>query len=77
MPKIREVLGHVSVQTAGRKRKCTRKPAAHSIAKGDECLVIRGGPYNAEQSYCGECAEPILATAEQHIAQLRSKLFGH
>lgn len=76
MPKIREILGHVSIQTAARKRKCTRKPDKHAIAKGESCLVIKGGTYNAEQSYCGECASAILDKAEQDLSHLRSLLIG-
>lgn len=74
MPKTREILGHVSVQIAGKKRKCARNPSKHSISKGQPCLVIKGGTYNAEKSYCGECAADILDLADEQLKQLRIDL---
>lgn len=74
MPKTREILGHVSVQIAGKKRKCTRNPGKHSIPKGEPCLVIKGGTYNAEKSYCRECAADILELAEKQLEQFKLSL---
>ncbi len=71
MPAIRKVLGQVSVETAEKRRKCHRKPGKHSIAKGDNCLVVRGGPYNSPKNYCKECAPEILDKAQADLAKLR------
>ena len=75
MAKIREVLIHVSVETASGRRKCARKPGVHSIAKGESCLVVKGGEYNAPKSYCRECAAPILDKAERQLSDMKSELF--
>ena len=74
MPQIRDILGHVSVEAAGKKRKCTRKPGEHSISKGEPCLVIKGGPYNAPQSYCCLCAVAILDKADISLSGIRQDL---
>ncbi len=74
MPKVRDLLSHVSVETAGKKRKCARKPNEHAIAKGENCLVIKGGPYNAGKSYCHICANEILEAAEHKISIIRNDL---
>jgi hypothetical protein len=71
MPAIRNILGHVSVETAEKKRKCHRKPGKHSIPKGESCLVVRGGPYNSPKNYCHECAPEILDKAQASLTKLR------
>ena len=73
MPAVRSVLGHVSVETAEKKRKCHRK-AKHSVPKGETCLVVRGGPYNSSKNYCKECAPEILNKAEADLLALRKGL---
>ena len=73
MPKIRDVLIHMNVDVADRKRKCHRSPK-HSISKGETCLVIHGGPYNAGKNYCADCAAPILANAEKKLQLARKDL---
>ena len=74
MPKIRDIVGHVCVETAGKKRKCARIPGEHSIAKGQPCLVIKGGPYDAEKSYCHICAQAILSSAEKRLVDFHQSL---
>lgn len=74
MPKVRDVLIHASVEIAGKKRKCCRKPGKHAIAKGEPCLVIKSGPYNSPKSYCCECAKEILDVAPERIADFRQSL---
>ena len=74
MPKVREVLGHVSVETAERRRVCHRNRGSHAIAKGEACLVIREPASSGSRNYCRVCAEPILAQAAQDLAELRAAL---
>lgn len=74
MAKIRQVLIHVSVQTAAAKRKCYRKPRNHQITKGQACLVVREGSAGGRKNYCGACAVEILAMAERDIQSLRRAL---
>ena len=61
MPKIRDVLVHVSVETAQRKRTCQR--SSKPIVMGENCLVIKTGPMNSPQSYQSESAKQILDSA--------------
>jgi hypothetical protein len=74
MAKVKEVLRHVSVQTAGAKRKCHRKPMQHSIAKGEQCLVIKDVSSGSSRNYCPECAEPILDRAQKDLSRFRTEL---
>jgi hypothetical protein len=72
MPKVKQVLKHVGVETAQRKRKCYWKPTKHVIAAGDDCLVISEA--GTKRNYCPECAEPILDAAEDDLDRLRVEL---
>jgi hypothetical protein len=74
MPKVRQVLNHLSVELAQRKRKCYRKPTAHEITKGELCLVIKDSASGGKSNYCPECAEPILEQAQKDLDRLRVEL---
>lgn len=76
MPQVKAVLGHVSVETAQRKRKCSRHKsgnAAHPIIKDEACLVVKDsdGPTH---NYCQDSAEDILDLAANDLAALRKAL---
>lgn len=71
MPQVKQVLKHVSVEEAQRKRKCYRKPSAHEITKGQACLVVKDGTSGGARNYCPACAEPILDKAQQDLDTLR------
>lgn len=43
MAAVKDMLKHVSAETAGRRRRCYRK-TTHVILKGDPCLVVHDGP---------------------------------
>jgi hypothetical protein len=76
MPKVKAVLGHLSVETAQRKRNCSRHKsgkAAHPIVKDEACLVVKGSE-GSKQNYCQESAEEILDLAENDLAALRKSL---
>jgi hypothetical protein len=62
MPKIRDILVHVSAEQAERKRKC-RRHDHHSVCKGEMCLVIITNDTRDPYSYCLEAAKPILDAA--------------
>jgi hypothetical protein len=62
MPKIRDILVHVSVEQAQRQRKC-RRHKTHKMSKGEMCLVIVTNDTNDDYSYCIEAAKPILDAA--------------
>jgi hypothetical protein len=74
MPKVRDLLVHATVETAGHKRKCHRKPSQHFIPKGCSCLVITEGPYNAGKNYCPTCAAEILSSATVKLSEIKSAL---
>lgn len=76
MPTVKAVLGHVSVETAQRKRDCSRHKsgkAARPIVKDAACLVVRGSD-GSKHNYCQESAEEILNLAENDLAFLREAL---
>lgn len=76
MPQVKAVLGHVSVETAQRKRVCHRHRsgnAAHGIVRGETCLVVHG-PDGADRNYCTTAAAEILTRAENDLAALRAGL---
>lgn len=73
MPQIRAILGHVSVETAKRKRDCWRHRRglqAHNIVMGEKCLVVKDGDGNSA-NYCMASAAEILDRAETELAALR------
>ena len=62
----RDVLKHVCVEIAERRRKCHRDKK-HSISKGEKCLVVAEGSFGGAKNYCTQCAAPILsAIAAKH-----------
>jgi hypothetical protein len=76
MPKVRAVLGHVSVETALRKRNCSRHKAgkaAHPIIKDEPCLVVKDSD-GSKHNYCQESAEEILDLAANDLGVLRKEL---
>lgn len=73
MASVKDVLKHVSIEIAGRRRKCYRKKT-HVVLKGESCLVVRDGPQN-QTTYCSVCAAEILARADESLAALHAQ-FG-
>ncbi|PZO58843.1 MAG: hypothetical protein DI639_08055 [Leifsonia xyli] len=71
MPAVKNVLKHVSTETAGRKRKCWRNNT-HVILKGELCLVVVEGPMDTT-TYCAECARPMLERAQQELAAITAR----
>jgi hypothetical protein len=62
MPKVRDILVHVSVEQAQRQRKCRRK-TTNLIVKGEMCLVVKTGPTNDDYSYSRDAAKAMLDVA--------------
>lgn len=73
MPKVRDILVHVCVETAERRRKCYRNDE-HSIRQGERCLVVRTGPTNSKHNYCRRCAREIMGLAGKRLAEIESEL---
>lgn len=74
MAQIRDVLVHVKVETAAKKRKCHRT-ASHSVAAGTKCLVIKNSGGLSHKNYCPACAKPILDRAKQRLASLEADMY--
>lgn len=74
MAKVREIIGHVSVVTAKGRRICHRNRRSHSIAKGEQCLVIREPSSSGSKNYCAVCAAAILDRATRDLSALRKAL---
>lgn len=73
MPKVRDILVHVCVETAERRRKCYRNQE-HSIRQGERCLVVRTGPTNSKHNYCLQCAKEILGRAGSRLVEIEREL---
>jgi len=76
MAKTRDILGHVKVEVAERRRKCHHSRGNHGILKDTACLVVKGGPFGAAKNYCPECARPILVLAKRRLSELEAELKG-
>lgn len=73
MPQIKAVLGNVRVETAKRKRGCSRHKTGkhqHDIVKGETCLVVSDAD-GSNHNYCLGSAKDILARAEADLQALR------
>lgn len=76
VPQTTAILGHVTVETAKRKRNCSRHrkgAAAHDIVMSELCLVVKDGD-GVKRNYCIESAQDILERAETDLDSLRSRL---
>lgn len=76
MGPIRRILGHVSVETAKKKRHCSRNKNEHIITMGQVCLVIAEPSYQGSKNYCCTCAKEILKRASQDLSGLEIALLG-
>jgi hypothetical protein len=73
MPKIRDILVHVSVEQAQRQRKC-RRGSTRVIAKGELCLVVKTNATNDDYSYSREPAKAMLDAAWLKLKSLYTSL---
>jgi len=75
MAQVRQILKHVHVESAKRRRSC-RRNRTHLIARGSPCLVIRddGAPFT--RTYCQDCALPILKRCAADLRLCRDELYG-
>ncbi|MGE3446668.1 MAG: hypothetical protein AB7H92_03690 [Microbacteriaceae bacterium] len=72
MPAVKDVLRHVTIETAGKRRKCYRHPKDHVIVKGEQCMVVKDGPQD-QSTYCLTCASEILQLAQTRLADLAAR----
>lgn len=74
MAKVRDVLKHVTVERAARRRVCRRSRGKHHISKGEMCIVVRGTMRNQTKSYCATCGQEILDAASARLRDIRLEL---
>jgi hypothetical protein len=74
MAKVKQVLNHVSVEEAQRKRICHRNRKSHPIAAGERCLTVRDPSTGGKRNYCSDCGNEILDVAADDLADLRTTL---
>lgn len=70
MAVVKNVLKHLSVEVAGKRRRCYHK-RTHEILKGETCLVVHDGPQK-QTTYCAPCADEILARADEVLTGLHT-----
>lgn len=73
MGTARDIIIHVDVEIAERRRVCHHNRDKDSISMGRKCLVIRevsGGRKN----YCPQCALEILLKAGKKLALLQQEM---
>jgi hypothetical protein len=75
MPAVKDVMRHITIEVAGKKRKCYRQPSKHVIAKGERCLVVADGPQD-RSTYCVTCACEILRLAQVRLTHLSQEMVG-
>lgn len=63
MAQTRDVLLHLSVETAVRKRKCHHSRGKHHIGADQSFLSVRESNGLGSKNYCKTCAEPMLELA--------------
>jgi hypothetical protein len=63
MAKTRDILIHVSVDTAIRNRKCHRN-SEHRVSAGEAFLLVRERQTLGSKNYCKQCAQDILSAAK-------------
>jgi hypothetical protein len=73
MPKVRDILVHVSVSGAVRTRKCHRN-SEHSVQPGEPFLLVREAQSLGSKNYCKVCAREILALAKARLEDIAKRL---
>ena len=71
MPKTRNVLNHLYVDTSVAMRKCHTN-SKHSIGPGEKHLAQETS--SGRHNICSQCAGMVLHVAEQELGVLRSEL---
>ena len=74
MSKVRQILNHVDVETAIRRRTCHHNRQKHSVPKDTRCLTIKDQASGGSKNYCPTCASEILDQAERDLKSLRRRL---
>ena len=75
MSTLKDLLIHLSIETAKSKRTCKGK-SKHSdktIYAGQNCLRVKTGRFSSSV-YCADCAKKMLTNANEKILLLQSEI---
>ena len=70
MATTRDLLIHVTIEKAAKRRKCHHSRGKHHIPAGNHCLVIRNSSGLGSKNYCDHCAGAILSAARQRLDEI-------
>ena len=73
MAQIKDILCHISVEIADRKRICHRHRRKHSIQSGEACLIVKDGS-GYKRNYCLPYAIDLLKAARSRINEISNDL---
>ncbi|WP_238888641.1 hypothetical protein [Achromobacter insuavis] len=71
MPKARNPLKNLKIETAAGTRKCHAN-SKHTIAAGEKHLAQYDDSGMVRENICAECAPRVLAQIELHLSELRA-----
>ncbi|WP_157146309.1 hypothetical protein [Achromobacter insuavis] len=71
MPKARNPLKNLKVETAAGTRKCHAN-SKHTIAAGEKHLAQYDDSGMVRENICAECAPRVLAEIEKHLRELQA-----
>ncbi len=74
MSKTRDILIHVSVETAIKKRRCHHSRGKHHISGGERFLSVRDGNGLGSKNYCKACAAPMMSAATEKFSAIQGEL---
>ena len=73
MAAIRDIVTHVTIEVALKKRICHRNRKKHAVQQGQKCLAVYGDGGD-RKNYCPPCALEILIKARQRILLMESEM---
>ena len=73
MAAVRDIIAHIAVEAAQRRRICHHNRKQHGVTAGQSCLVIADAQ-GGKKNYCKECAIDILAKAKVKISALEREI---
>lgn len=75
MAAVRDIVTHVAIEVALKKRICHRNRKKHVVLQGQKCLAVYGDGGD-RKNYCPLCALEILTKARARIVLMESELGG-
>jgi hypothetical protein len=75
MAAVRDIIGHVEVEIAVRKRICHHHRNKHSVAAGQRCLAVHESD-GGRKNYCLSCGLEIITKAQAKLLILQTQIQG-